>query len=83
MAKQLRFTKQQYNGVYNVEQCTGMLVGTLECIEGGYLYFFPQRSGYWPAYALREIADKLDELNAEWDALVKESFDQQASDEVP
>jgi hypothetical protein len=46
--------------------------GTLEPKEDGYWDWYPQLNnpGYIPAYILRSIADKLDELNKEWDNVV-------------
>lgn len=45
----------------------------------GYYVFEPARntkffSGSWKSHNLREIADFLDNLNAEWDAEVQEFF---------
>ncbi len=49
--------------------------GDLECKEDGYWDWWPEvpgRGGYIPAWVLREIADKLDDLNAPWDKIVQE-----------
>jgi hypothetical protein len=36
-------------------------------MDDGYYEFWPDlRGGYIPVWALRSIADKLDELNKEW-----------------
>lgn len=39
----------------------------------GYWKFFPEwtRRGYVPGYVLRELADKEEELNKEWDFTVR------------
>lgn len=36
----------------------------------GYFYYSPSADGLWGEYELRLIADKLKEMNAEWDAEV-------------
>jgi hypothetical protein len=38
----------------------------------GYHYFFPSSGGGLSAWDLRDIADKLDRINATWDAEVKQ-----------
>lgn len=40
----------------------------------GYYVFVPEMNGAWSSHYLREIADFLDNLNAEWDAEVQEYF---------
>lgn len=39
--------------------------------DGYYVYWPPLRSGYVTAYFLRLVADKLDEVNADWNATVQ------------
>lgn len=48
-------------------------LGDLLKLEDGYYQWFPNddQTGCWSSYILREIADKLDELNDEWDQEVK------------
>lgn len=42
-------------------------------VDGYFVYAPPpSRGGYWPAYLMKAIADKLDELNEEWDQQLKE-----------
>lgn len=34
----------------------------------GYFYFFPEpMGGFWQSHGMREIADKMDEMNKPWD----------------
>ncbi len=48
-------------------------LGSIVSQEDGYYQFIPGRSnvGYWSSYALRLVADKLDEMNKEWDEHIK------------
>jgi hypothetical protein len=60
--------KNNYNVRINNVYC-----GALEVKEDGYWDWWPNngRSGYIPAWVLHVIANKLDELNAPWDAIVQ------------
>lgn len=42
-------------------------------VDGYYVFqsSLSQRYGFWTSYSLRMIADKLDELNKEWDEQLK------------
>lgn len=40
-------------------------------LEDGYVYYFPKTTGALSSHNLRQIADILDEKNAEWDAIVQ------------
>jgi len=45
--------------------------------EDGFYYFHfanDKNSGYWQAYVLRAIADKLDDLNKKWDEHLKKNL---------
>ena len=42
--------------------------------DGFFGFYTSEPSGYWSSYALRLIADKLDELNKEWDDQVKKDI---------
>jgi hypothetical protein len=48
----------------------GVKIGLADCgqivamEDGFYVYFPPERSGYFPSWVLFDIAKKLDELNA-------------------
>lgn len=57
---------------YNV-RINNQYAGCLEIKEDGYWDWWPDpgRHGYIPAYILRAIADKLDELNKDWDNQVQ------------
>jgi hypothetical protein len=60
------------DGGYLAVYKNGVSLGDLDCDLDGYYNFFPEnRSGYWPAHVLRELADKLDALNKEWDQKVR------------
>ena len=53
---------------YGVDHDNGICVGEITREPDGFFYFwfsYPMR-GCWPAYSLKEIADKLEELNKEW-----------------
>lgn len=58
---------------YNVA-VNGVVVGWLYCEVDGYYVFDmnPTLRGYTPGWLLRSLADKLDELNAEWDAKIRD-----------
>ena len=52
-----------------------LLIGKFIILDDGFYEFFPEKydGGCWAAYTLRELADKLDELNKLWnDYLTKE-----------
>lgn len=55
----------------------GVHLGDFVMDVDGYYGWWPLRgkTGSWPSYALRMIADKLDELNAEWDNEVRSYFE--------
>lgn len=48
-------------------------LGMFERDIDGYFYFAENNrvSGYWSSYVLRAIADKLDEINKDWDEQIK------------
>ena len=49
-------------------------IGVFALENDGYYGFYPSGSGYWSSYALRLIADKLDELNAAWDEYINKNL---------
>ena len=49
--------------------------GDIETLEDGYYYFFPSRNGGLSAQGLRDVANELDRINAEWDKTVKEDLE--------
>jgi len=42
--------------------------------DGYYGYYTTETSGYWSSYALRGIADALDNLNKGWDEQIKKEL---------
>lgn len=67
----MKFTKQN-DGTYLVEADNGVKAGEILQGDDGYYQFWPEpRAGYWPAYAMRAIADKVDEINAPWEAEIQ------------
>lgn len=55
-------------GVYKVYYHeNGVYLGNILCKEDGFYAFWPLlKGGYWEAFMLRAIADKLDEMNQPW-----------------
>lgn len=62
---------------YKVYYENGKFVGELISKEDGYFDFWPDKEtyGYWPSYGLRALADKLDELNKDWDEQIHKYFE--------
>jgi len=57
---------------YSILTNNGKLIGELLMDVDGYFYFWPEdNNGAWSSYHLREVANKLDELNKEWDKQVE------------
>jgi hypothetical protein len=56
------YFNQKYLGIVTVQE------------DGYFGYYSTEPSGYWSSYALRLIADKLDEMNKEWDEQVKKDI---------
>ena len=70
---QLKST-DRIHGVYEV-YFSEKRIGTFLIQDDGYYGFYTESdSGYWSSYALRLIADKLDEMNKEWDDQVKKDI---------
>lgn len=63
-------------GVVIVSAPNGIKAGEIFMVEDGYHQFFPEagRGGYWPAWSMREIADKVDSMNESWDAKIKSTL---------
>lgn len=59
--------------IIDVVHQNGVRLGDLAQMEDGYYYWWPEstRSGCYEAYILHEIVEKLNDLNKEWDAVVK------------
>jgi hypothetical protein len=54
-----------------VRHPNGATLGRIYREIDGYYVFVTWVSGYWESPLLRAIADKLDEMNAEWDEEVR------------
>ena len=67
---------KKYGGVYHAYHDNGVKLGEILMAEDGYYVFFSDDSkrGFWEAYILRQIADRLDEINKPWDDQVKQYF---------
>lgn len=66
----ITFTQQSDSQWFAVFD-NGVLLGDAVREVDGYFYFWFDRSGgFLPAWVLREIAEFLDLINAEWDAVV-------------
>jgi len=62
-------------GIVSVHAQNGAYAGEIIMGDDGYYEFWPhQRGGYWPSWAMRDIADKVDSMNAEWDAKVRQEI---------
>jgi hypothetical protein len=68
----------QSNGVWKATTNSGQtLVGTLEPDVDGFYYFWPSDqslTGCWAEHLLREVADKLRELNKDWSQMVRKEL---------
>jgi hypothetical protein len=42
--------------------------------DSGYYVYDPSAQGYFPAWALRVLADELDRANADWDKQINDYF---------
>jgi hypothetical protein len=62
------------NGVYLVYFKTKVIGKFIMQDDGYYGYYTTETSGYWSSYALRGIADALDDLNREWDESIKKTL---------
>lgn len=64
--------------IYYVIHENGVRCGDLFQKEDGYYDWWPPKSngGCWPSYILRQIADKLDELNKPWDDEINKYFEE-------
>lgn len=52
---------------YNIVTGNQKLVGELIMDVDGYFYFWPEdNNGAWSSYLLRQLADKIDEINKPW-----------------
>jgi len=60
---------------YHLETNNGSLVGKIEPADDGFLYFWPElRAGFWSEELMRDIADKLKELNKPYNDELNQYF---------
>ena len=53
----------------------GFVIGVVDKNDDGYYHYWPSWSdGYVSSYHLKAIADLLDNLNEEWDAIVQKEI---------
>jgi hypothetical protein len=65
------FTKQSEND-YLVVFENGVILGHLLKEVDGYFVFYPElRGGFWESLIMRILADKMDDLNRDWDEIVQ------------
>jgi hypothetical protein len=51
------------------------LIGDLIMDVDGHFYFWPEdNNGAWSSYHLKELADKMDEINKSWDEQVEKQL---------
>ena len=75
MTNLLLFNKVTGSNSYQVIfSVNGKHIGDLDILDDGYYRYFSTGNGYWDAWSMREIADKLDELNKEWDEVVRKDL---------
>lgn len=64
------------DGEYTVYFNKRKIIGSFIRQDDGYYgYETIETSGYWSSYALRGIADALDDLNKEWDEQIKKHLE--------
>ena len=60
---------------YSVRTKNGKLIGEFIRDVDGYFYFWSENNlGAWPSHLLRDIADKLDEINQLWDEHIEKEL---------
>lgn len=60
---------------YIVRTNNGKFIGEFIMDVDGYFYFWSENNlGAWPSYLLRDIADKMDELNKSWNEQVEKEL---------
>jgi hypothetical protein len=57
--------------------------GDIVCGDDGYYVYWPRRTGAYPSYHLRALADELDRRNEVWDKELDEYFDNLAKKQEP
>lgn len=69
----IKYTKID-NTKWEVHYKNGVWLGDLLMKEDGFFDWWlpePNRGGCWPSHILRSIADKLDEINKDWEEQIK------------
>lgn len=71
-----RLNYEKIEGGYNIYYNSLTFVGEILVKEDGFYDFYPPygKSGYYDSWVMREIADKLDELNKGWEENINEYF---------
>lgn len=60
-----------------------MLVGEIYAeVDGYYVFVYKGGNGYWDSMGLRLIANKLDEMNGEWDQQIRQYFEKQGMEDA-
>lgn len=67
--------KYVVDGVYTVYFKKKTIGSFVMQDDGYYGYYSIETSGYWSSYALRGIADALDDLNKGWDEYIKKNLE--------
>lgn len=70
-----KITENKYQAVFTQND---RFLGMFERDIDGYFYFLSDynKQGSWSSYVLRAIADKLDEINKDWDEQIKKLEDE-------
>jgi hypothetical protein len=64
------------NSHYQVNHTNNVLMGDIMMDNDGFFYFWPDlKGGFWEAYILLELGNKLNELNKPWEDEVNKYFD--------
>ena len=60
-------------GSYYVYTNTDVYIGVFVMDVDGYYYYWPEKEkgGCWSPWMLRDVTDKLDEVNKPWDDIVQ------------
>ncbi len=69
--------KQINSQKFNVLNPSDYLVGELIMDVDGYFYFWPSNDGCWSSHIMRSIANKLDDINKQWNDNITEYFDKE------
>lgn len=75
----IKIIKQKDNNRYSVlTETTNKLLGLLEMdIDGFYYFSAAGRNGYWSSHLLKQITNKLDELNKPLEEKIKKFFQEE------